>query len=164
MGQAQEHLDRARRLARESLNEARRSVWALRPQALEQLPLVETLHQEIERFTQDSGVKINFDTPKNRRILSPDIESALLRICQESLTNVEKHAQASQVEINLTFEGKAVRLSIQDKGIGFEPKVKSEGAFGLIGMRERARLLGGTLAVQSEKGKGTLIEVTIPIT
>ena len=80
------------------------------------------------------------------------------------MTNVRKHAQASEVEVNLVFEEKVVKLSVRDNGIGLDTEVKSEGAFGLIGMRERARLLGGTLAVQSEKGKGTLIEVTIPIT
>ncbi|GAI90722.1 unnamed protein product, partial [marine sediment metagenome] len=113
---AQKHLDQARRLARESLNEARRSVWALRPQALERLSLIQTLRQEIERFTQDSGVKANFNTPRKKQTLSADIESTLLRICQESLTNVRKHAKASQVEVNLAFEEKAVRLSIHDNG------------------------------------------------
>jgi len=160
---AQEHLDRARRLARESLNEARRSVWALRPEALEQLPLIDTLRQEIEKFTQDSRVKSNFNTSGERRSLLPDIEIALLRICQESLANVRKHAQSSQVEVNLIFERKAVRLSIHDNGIGFDPEVTADGAFGLISMRERARLLGGTLVVQSGEGKGTLIQVTIPV-
>jgi len=160
---AQGHLDRARRLARESLNEARRSVWALRPQALEQLSLMEALLQEIEKFIQDSGVKANFNTSGKKRILSADVESVLLRICQESLANVRKHAQASQAEVNLAFEEKAVRLSIHDNGISFDPEAPTEGAFGLISMRERARLLGGTLVVQSEKRKGTLIEVTIPM-
>jgi len=163
VARAQEHLDHARKLARESLNEARRSVWALRPQALEQLPLVETLSQEIERFTQDSEVKANFTTSGKRRILSTDVENALLRICQESLANVRKHAQASHVEVNLVFEGETVRLRIHDNGIGFDPKVRSEGAFGLIDMTERARLLGGALVVQSESGKGTLIQVTMPM-
>ena len=162
VGQAQEHLDRARKLARESLNEARRSVWALRSQALERLPLVETLQQEIERFIQTSGVKADLCTSGKRHSLSAEIENTLLRICQESLTNVRKHAQASQVEVNLAFEGKTVRLSIHDNGTGFNPVAPSEGAFGLVGMRERARLLGGTLVVQSERGEGTLIEIVIP--
>jgi signal transduction histidine kinase len=75
---------------------------------------------------------------------------------------VKKHAQASRVDVNLSFEGKAVRLSINDNGIGLDPKVQAKDGFGLIGMRERARLLGGTLEVQTERGKGTLIEVTVP--
>ena len=95
--------------------------------------------------------------------LSSDIENALLRICQESLTNVRKHAKASEVEVNLIFEGNKVKLSIQDNGIGFKTEVKNESAFGLISMRERARLLGGKLEINSEIGNGTLIQVTIPV-
>ena len=160
---AQEHLDRARSLARESLNEARRSVWALRPQALEQLPLVDTLRQETEKFLQDSGVKVNLNISGERQTLPPDVESTLLRICQESLNNVRKHARASEADVNLAFEKEVVKLTIHDNGTGFDPEVPTEGAFGLIGMRERARLLRGTLAVHSEHGQGTRIEVMIPV-
>jgi len=160
---AQVHLDRARRLARESLTEARRSVWALRPQTLEQLSLTKTLRQEVRKFIHESGVKANFNTSGKRRVLLPDVENALLRICQESLTNVKKHAQASQVEVNLAFEEKAVRLKIQDNGIGFNPEILTKNRFGLISMRERARLLGGSIEIRGEKGQGTYLEVTIPI-
>ena len=163
VGKAQEHLDRGRSLARQSLNEARRSVWALRPQPLEQLPLAEAIAQEVAKFIQSSGIKTNFDISGERHPLSYDIEAALLRICQESLTNVRKHARASKVDINLVFEKSVVRLSIQDNGIGFDTKAPIEGAFELIGMRERARLLGGMLVVQSEKGKGTVVEIEVPI-
>jgi signal transduction histidine kinase len=160
---AHEHLDHARRLARESLSEARRSVWALRPQALEQLPLIEALRQEIEKFTRDSGVKANFSTSGKRQALHADMENTLLRICQESLANVKKHAKASKVEVKLSFKGKIVRLIVHDNGIGFDSSVPAEGSFGLIGMNERARLIGGTMVVRSEAGKGTLVEVIVPV-
>jgi len=160
---AQEHLDRARRLARESLNEARRSVWALRPQVLEQLSLTKTLRQEIKKFIQDSGAKANLNITGKRQALFPDVENALLRIFQESLTNVKKHAQASQVDVNLTFEEKAVRLRIQDNGIGFNSEAPTKNHFGLISMGERVRLLGGSMEIRSEERKGTHLEVTIPI-
>ncbi|MFC2060113.1 histidine kinase [Chloroflexota bacterium] len=160
---AQFHLDRARRLARESLAEARRSVWALRPRTLEQLSLTKTLRQEVRKFIQESGVKANFNTSGKRRVLLPDVENALLRICQESLTNVKKHAQASHVEVNLAFEEKAVSLKIQDNGIGFNHKILTKNRFGLISMRERARLLEGLIEIRGEKGQGTYLEVTIPI-
>jgi len=163
VARAQEHLDRARSLARESLNEARHSVWALRPQALEQLPLVDTLRQETEKFVQDSGVKVNLNISGERQALPPDVESTLLRICQESLNNVRKHARASEAEVNLAFEKEVVKLTIHDNGTGFDTEVPTEGTFGLIGMRERARLLRGTLAVHSEHGQGTRIEVMIPV-
>ncbi len=91
--------------------------------------------------------------------LPDDAEAALLRICQELLANVRKHAQASRVDVNLNFERPAVSLSIRDNGVGFEPRALPEGAFGLAGMRERSRLLGGEFVAQSEKVKGTLIQV-----
>ncbi|MFC2002112.1 histidine kinase, partial [Chloroflexota bacterium] len=160
---AQVHLDRARRLARESLTEARRSVWALRPQTLEQLSLTKTLRQEVRKFIHESGVKANFNASGKRPVLLPDVENALLRICQESLTNVKKHAQASQVEVNLAFEENVVRLRIQDNGIGFNTEDSTKNRFGLISMGERARLLGGSIEIRGEKRKGTNLEVTIPI-
>jgi signal transduction histidine kinase len=85
-----------------------------------------------------------------------------LRICQEALTNVRRHAQASRVEIGLAFDEGGVRLSIDDDGAGFDPDARIEDRFGLISMGERAKLLGGALIVSSEKGKGTHLEVTIP--
>ncbi len=163
INQAQQHLDRARALARENLNEARRSVWALRPQRLEQLPLVAALRQEIDRFTRDTGIRTDFHIIGDNRTLSAEIENALLRICQESLTNVNKHARASQVSIELAFRDSDIRLSIYDNGIGFEPALPIENRFGLISMRERAKLLGGSMNVKSEKGKGTHIESIIPV-
>jgi signal transduction histidine kinase len=160
---AQQHLDRARGLAKESLNEARRSVWALRPQALEQLPFLQALQQQVETFGQDTGIRANLNQPQNGPALPQEIENALLRICQEALTNVKKHAHAGRVEVNLTFEEKAVKMRIDDDGVGFDQGPISENRFGLISMRERAKLLGGLLEVRSEKGKGTHLLVSMPI-
>jgi signal transduction histidine kinase len=99
--------------------------------------------------------------------LPPELEAGLLRICQESLTNVKKHAKATEVEVNLKFDESAVELSVSDDGVGFRPRAssggeKKRGTFGLISMRERARGLGGTFEVQSRRGKGTLVRVVIP--
>jgi len=161
------HLSQAQNLARKSLAEARRSVWNLRPQALEQLQLAEALGQEVDRFNKETGVNVRFTVSGDRRDLLPEVETGLLRICQESLANVRKHAKASDVEVNLTFNESAVELSVSDNGVGFKPDTtdrvsKKRGAFGLIGMRERARGLDGTFEVQSKKGKGTLVRVVIP--
>jgi nitrate/nitrite-specific signal transduction histidine kinase len=161
------HLNQARSLARKSLAEARRSVWNLRPQALEQLPLVEAIKQEVDRFTQNTGVDARFGVFGATRDLPPELETGILRICQESLTNVRRHAKATEVEVSLTFNESAVELCIRDNGVGFKSKAaggdeKKRGAFGLISMRERARGLGGTLEVQSGRGKGTLVTVVIP--
>jgi PAS domain S-box-containing protein len=159
---ARQYVDRARRLARESLAEARRSVYDLRPQALEKLTLEESLRQEVQKLCQDTEVKAEFDILGEKRPLSPVVETALLRICQESLANVKKHAHAKEVEANLVFEEDSVSLSVRDNGVGFDADARYEGSYGLIGMRERVRLLGGTLEVRSERGRGTLVEVTFP--
>jgi nitrate/nitrite-specific signal transduction histidine kinase len=163
------HLNKARSLARGSLNEARRSVWNLRPEALEHLSLVEALGQEVAKFSQSSGIKAQFDASDDQRDMPYEKELALLRICQESLANVRKHAKASEVKVGLTFDTSTITLSIRDNGIGMkteiedgETKPKHRG-FGLISMRERTRNLAGTFEVQSEKGKGTLIRATIPL-
>jgi two-component system, NarL family, nitrate/nitrite sensor histidine kinase NarX len=161
--QIQQHIDRARSLAKESLNEARRSVWALRPQKLDQLPLETALHQETEKFTRDTGIATYFNISGKMYTLSPDIENALLRICQEALINIRKHARANQVNINISYEETMFRLSIQDNGTGFDTAVIAENHFGLVIMRERTKLLGGTIEINSEKGKGTLLEVMIPV-
>ncbi len=161
--QIQQHIDRARSLAKESLNEARRSVWALRPQKLDQLPLETALHQETEKFTRDTEIATNFNISGKMYTLSPDIENALLRICQEALINIRNHARANQVNINISYEEEMFRLSIQDNGIGFDTAVIAENHFGLVIMRERTKLLGGTIEINSEIGKGTFLEVRIPV-
>ncbi len=163
-----QHLNKASSLARGSLNEARRSVWDLRPQALERLSLVEALRQEVARFAQSSNIKARFDVSDTTRELPLDIETALLRICQESLANIRKHAQANEVKVELIFDQSNVLLTIRDNGVGFNTdNKKDEGQvehrrFGLISMQERARNLGGTFEVQSEGGEGTIIRVVIP--
>ncbi|MGA7678427.1 MAG: histidine kinase [Dehalococcoidia bacterium] len=165
--EAERHLNQARSLARKSLAEARRSVWNLRPQALEQLPLVEAIKQELDKFSQSVGVNAKFSISGERCDLPPELEAGLLRICQESLNNVKKHAKATEVEVNLKFDESAVELSVSDDGVGFKPRAsggseKKRDTFGLISMRERARGLGGTFEVQSRRGKGTLVRVVIP--
>ncbi len=159
--QVQDHLNRARSLARESLNEARRSVWALRPQALDELPLDEVLRRETEQFAAD-GIAASFTVSGEPRLLSPDVAAALMRICQESLANVRRHAAASEVEVTLAFTEDSVHLSVVDNGRGFDQGAPG-GGFGLVGMKERARLLGGTFGIERRPGGGTVVATTIPL-
>jgi nitrate/nitrite-specific signal transduction histidine kinase len=166
----QRHLNQARNLARKSLAEARRSVWNLRPQALEQRPLADAIKQEVDKFSQSTKVNAKFSISGDRRDLPPEVEAGILRIFQESMTNVKKHAKATEVEVKLTFNESAVELTVRDNGVGFKPKILDDGGkgvkkrdtFGLISMRERARGLGGTFEVQSQTGKGTLVKIAIP--
>ena len=166
--QAVESLERVRDLAREGLQQARRAVWDLRAGPLEGRKLSEALQLESEKLLGPRNMRASFMLAGEERVLQPGAEAALLRICQESLTNILKHANATEVVIRLTFEDSRVRLNVQDNGIGFDPGAPRErsnesGGFGLISMRERARTLGGDLTVSSEPGEGTLVEATLSL-
>jgi signal transduction histidine kinase len=95
--------------------------------------------------------------------LDPLTEQAVYRIATEALTNIERHAGAKHVRLNLSLENRKLRLAIQDDGIGFDPRIIPEDHFGVTGMGERAREAGGALKVQSELGKGTTLELEIPV-
>ncbi|TMF01689.1 MAG: sensor histidine kinase [Chloroflexi bacterium] len=140
--QARERLERALAMARENLEDARRSVLDLRSAArLEGKPLAEALASLPRSFTSDTGVPI----------------------AQEALTNVRKHAHAGQVEIALRRRGPRVSLTICDDGRGFSRTSKRPKGHGLLGMRERAKLLGGRLMVSGAPSKGTRVVATVPI-
>ena len=164
--EAPEHLGRAKSLARESLQEARRSVWNLVPGALEHRLLETALQDEVRRFAAEGSEKASFSLSGDRRELPSNVQAALLRICQESLTNVRRHARATEVTVTLYIDPDAVRLRVKDNGVGFdaggEKAEDREGGFGLIGMEQRARLLGGILDIDSQRDNGTLVEVRIP--
>ena len=161
-----DHLSLAKNLARESLQEARRSVWALLPRALEERPVDVALQEEVHRFAATGQEKATFRLSGQRRELPSNVQVALLRVCQESLTNVRRHAGATEVTVVLTFSPESVCLGVQDNGTGFDfEAARGEGrqsGFALTGMEERARLLRGALNVSSQQGKGTLVEVRIP--
>jgi signal transduction histidine kinase len=163
----QKHLNQARSLARKSLQEARRSVWNLSPQALEQLRIDEAIKHEVDRFSKDHGIEATFTLYGEKRDIPPETGTALFRICQESLANIAKHAQATEVEVSLSYDKSNVEIVVKDNGTGFEMdpdgKVGKAGGFGLISMRERALGQGGKFEVQSEKGEGTMIRVSIPL-
>ncbi len=162
-----QHLNKARSLARGSLNEARRSVWDLRPKALEQLSLLEALRQEAGSFASSTNIKTRIDISENTRTLPPEVETTLLRVCQEALNNIRKHAKATEVRIAIAFDDSGVSLTVRDNGQGLKTgTIKGEKGehkgFGLISMQERARNVGGKFEIQSEKGKGTMVKVAIP--
>jgi signal transduction histidine kinase len=168
--QALVSLQQAKDLARRSLQEARRSVWGLRPRSLEDRTLTEALQARVEALRDDGRLRTSFGLSGSRRILSPDVELNLFRIAQEALVNVRRHAQAETVHVQLDFGHSQVRLVVEDDGIGLpESTERDDGdsdadrrGFGLIGMRERTALLGGEMTVLSGPGTGTRIEVIVP--
>ncbi len=163
---ARQHLDMARRMARHSLTEARRSVMDLRASVLEGQDLAAALESGTRLWTAGSGVEINVDVSGPRQPLPEEMEQHLLRIAQEAVTNSLKHAGPSRIWIKLHTEARRLFLHVVDDGRGFDEAGAFNamgGHFGLIGMRERAERLGGELKLSSHPGEGTEVEVTAPL-
>ncbi len=156
------HLRGAGEIARDGLREARRSVRALRPLALEEKNLAEVLEELIMKLTVGTAVQATFTLQGEPRELTPESETNFLRIGQEALTNAIRHARPSKFDVVLSFGERELRLNLCDNGCGFEQDPKSSG-FGLQGMAERAESMGGQFSIQSAKGNGTTISVTIPL-
>jgi signal transduction histidine kinase len=157
------HLVRVKTLAKDSLNEARRTVWALRPQALEGSELPSALSEEAKRIIADTSLTANVKVMGTPRKLANELEEHLLRIGQEAITNTVKHSKAKSVWVELSYGSNQVSIKIKDDGIGFNSTANAPaGHFGLVGMRERVSELKGTFDLRSEPNKGTELTVTIP--
>jgi signal transduction histidine kinase len=168
---AQHHLDQARLTARESLTEARRLVWALRPEPLENASLPEALGRLAQRWSEESGISAGATTTGTPCPLPSEVEAMLFRVAQESLNNARKHAEgASRVALTLSYMGETVALDVRDDGAGFDParefgktrRDRDSGGFGLKGMRERVEGVGGFLSVESAPGEGSTLTVELP--
>ncbi|WP_020673815.1 sensor histidine kinase [Amycolatopsis nigrescens] len=153
-------------LARENLTEARRAVHALRPEALESAQLPDALNAVAGRWGERCSVAIEFTTTGTAKPMHPEIEATLLRITQEALSNVAKHAGATRVGLTLSYMEDQVTLDVRDDGAGFDPDAVARsgphGGFGLSGMRQRVQRLAGHLHVESEPGGGTAISANVP--
>lgn len=154
---------RARDLARQGLSEARRSVRALRSQALETDALPTALRKILDQTSRDTGLDTHFYLEGTPERLPDDIQLNLLRIAQEAITNTLRHAKATQIDLALAFSHRDVQLRIVDDGIGFAPTSQSDSGFGLIGIRERAARFHGTFELLSTPGIGTTLEITMPL-
>ena len=143
--------------------EAREAVVALREAGREDTPLTEMLERSGRRFADQSGIDVNLALGQlESGLIAPAASGELFRIAQEALANVRKHADATSVRIELGVEGAAVRLSVTDNGVGFDPHVEAAG-YGLHSMRERAEIAGGRLTVSSSQSSGTTISVEVPL-
>ena len=161
------HTDAALTLARDGLAEARRSMQALRPAALDAARLPEAVANVARSWSARTGIPIDIRTEGQDRVLSTDAEVALLRTAQEALANVERHAGAHHVELALRYEAHGARLEIRDDGRGFVPGAgdasgRGDGGFGLVAMRERIESLAGDLVVESRPGHGTAVRAEVP--
>jgi len=158
---ADDHLHRAGELARRSLSEARRSVHALRPQALQEYNFWEALKGTIKNTTAGTALHTTFQAQGKLPELPQPWQVNLLHIGQEALTNTLKYAHASNFETRVSYKAKELRLELRDDGDGFKLKDRHDGV-GLVGMRERVEQMGGELKITSSHGKGTKITVALP--
>ena len=152
-----------RELVVSTLRDVRRLAVELRPSALDDFGLVAALERLAESFAEQTGISVDFQTALADERLPEEVETALYRIVQESLTNVVKHAQARRVSILLARKDGAVKAVVEDDGQGFDPAEQTDEGYGLMGMRERLALLGGRLEVESGHDGGTTIAAEVPV-
>ena len=160
--ESDEHLARARDLASDSLHEARRSVRALRPNALMGKDLCAALADMICKMTTGTALKGEFSVEGEPTPLPAEWEDHLLRLGQELLTNTVRHARATHFRGQLAFASHTVRMQFSDDGKGFDPERKSDG-LGLLGMKERVAAMNGELTIQSAPGEGCTVIIVLPL-
>ncbi|HEY2353741.1 MAG TPA: GAF domain-containing sensor histidine kinase [Gaiellaceae bacterium] len=153
-----------RELVRSTLQDVRRLAVELRPKALDDFGLVAALERLTDNFAEHTGIAVEFvpNLPGDGRF-PPEVETALYRLVQESLTNIVKHAQAKSVSIVLTRRSDSVSVIVEDDGVGFEPDRQDGDGIGLLGMRERVGLFGGRVVVESRPGAGTSLVAEVPL-
>lgn len=161
---AERHIAQAKDAARANLTEARRFVWALRPAALDVTASIdEALRLVVESWSAAHHVQAQFVLTGAPVALVEHTQTALLRVTQEALSNIARHAEASSATVTLSFAGDVVLLDIQDNGVGFSPEqAMRDGHYGLRGMRERVEAAGGTLTIEAG-ANGTIIAAELPI-
>lgn len=160
------HLELARNLMAKSQVEVRRSVWDLRCRALEQFDLPGALLRSGRQITYGTNIQVELETKGQARALPEVVEENLLRIGQEALTNILKHSRGTRAKINLKFDAHEVVLEVNDNGSGFAPENcagPQDGHFGVLGMSERAKRLGGRFILNTTLDKGTTVRVEIPL-
>lgn len=164
---ALEQLTEMQGMTAQIIADLRRLTRDLRPSYLEDLGLVPALDMLARDTSVSLGIPVTFQMSGSDHRLRPEVELALYRMVQEALSNVARHGQASSAEVSLNFESDAIRLTVTDDGRGFDvpdspAEMAPEGHYGLLGLYERADLIGGRLAIQSEPIQGTSVIVSLP--
>ncbi len=162
-----QQLAKATRDARATLADVRQYMGALRQSTSGGLGLPTTVARLIDDLRRQSGLPVDMQEVGSERDLTPDLQRAVIRICGEALRNVAQHANAKSATVTLNYGESSVVVTIADDGAGFDAahiseSAESNGHFGLVGMRERAEAVGGTLELQSADGTGTMVIATIP--
>lgn len=161
---ASQRLELARGFLKQSQIELRRSIWDLRSRELEQFDLAEALSMSSRAIANGIPLQVEVEIIGERKRLTEIVEENLLRIGQEAMTNVVKHSHATLVTLRLEFTAHSVALEIKDNGSGLSPAgVKGDNQFGLLGMSERAKRLGGRFDICGTPGEGTTVRIIIPL-
>ncbi len=165
----QEQLDEISASASQAIDEVREIAYNLRPFQLDRFGLTRSLQAIFTRFPESCGIRFSAEIAPIDGLFSKEDEISIYRIVQESINNIVKHSNATEANLAIRREGRAVYLRIQDDGQGFipvaaAPREARRGGFGLIGMAERVRMLGGTYLIDSAPGQGTRITIKLKIT
>lgn len=168
-GCAREQLEEIAATATASIIEVREIAHNLRPYELDRLGLVAAIESMIERVSDSTAIKLSANLERIEGLLSPEAETSVYRIVQEGLNNVIKHSQATAARIEIKRDGKQLAISVQDNGGGISSSVAGENGnkargFGLVGIAERVRVLGGSLAIDSQRSRGTAINISLELT
>lgn len=166
-GQVRAPLVRAKEQARKCLRNLRQLTFDLRLTAVKELGLVNALHRHCDELSQEKGIAIDFKVTKVQVDVPLSIARSLFCIAREALLNATKHAEARRIKVSVSFDKPHVMLAVKDDGTGFKggatlAKAEEQKKFGIVGMQERARLLGGSLHVQSSRQSGTEVIAVIP--
>jgi two-component system sensor histidine kinase UhpB len=159
--EVEDEIGEVKRLVNQAMDELLKLARQLRPSALDDHGLTSAIVGQVRRFSSQSGIKAEVTTTGEPSGLESDQEIAAYRFVQEALSNIAQHADATQVEVNVSVNGHALELRIRDDGRGFDPAGNHEGT-GLSGMRERARLVGARIEVASRPGRGTDLTLQVP--
>jgi len=164
----QEELMELKSQVRSGLEEIRKIIFNLRPMALDDLGLVPTLRKFVQDFEEKTKIRAVFETAGRELRMPSAMEAAVYRLVQEAFSNALKHASPTYVSLEIKFYPRRVMITIQDNGVGFDveqtmARSKKNSHYGLIGMNERVELLNGKMDIQSAKGQGTKISISIPV-
>lgn len=154
-------------LVKESLREVRKIIFDLRPMTLDDLGLLPTLHRYLANLREQNGTPVKLVAQGQERRLSSALEAGIFRVIQEAVNNARKHAQASQIQVQVVFGENELIVTVSDDGVGFDKEKVKKGwlnrqSFGLMSMRERVELLDGEFDVVTRVGKGTVVHARVP--
>ncbi len=146
-----------------AIEEGRRMIGHLRPMVLDEKGVVEAIKHLIADDVETKGLSVRFEHDVKFDLLEPMLEGAIFRIVQESLNNIRQHSQCDNATVQLIQHHDILKIVVRDRGVGFDVRNVSPERFGLRGIRERARLFRGSAMIQSVPGKGTIVQLTLPV-